>query len=348
MEKRTWFLGLLALATILVGVLTTPRPAQANVTLIDFTASASASGVDLAWSTGTEFESAGFILKRAVDPNAFLPLYNDADVIAVAYEGERTSFIPAAGNSGTGATYAATDDAVEIGVVYWYRLIEIEINQNRIELETESVTAGVLPTATPTGPGFSLPPTATPTPSTSATSPTNTPPPTPTSNPTATARATQPNPTATPGTAPSIPPTTLATATSQPATAATLTPLPAAPTSVTENPPATVVVQALGAGGVEAAPAEQAYPAGTPTTDAAYEGAAPTPTDAAPLDSSAAEPTPIGSENVVATLPPPRDAATAASADGSRLILWGGFLAALVIFIAGVVGSVFMFNRRQP
>lgn len=341
--KQLW--GLLVLATLILNMLATPRPAQANVTLIDFTASASASGVNLAWSTGTEFESAGFIVKRATDLNAFQPLYNDGDVVAVTYQGESTTFIPAAGTSGAGASYAAADDGVETGVVYWYRLIEIEINQNRIELETESVTAGVLPTATPVGPGFSVPPTATPQPA-ATTSPTDTPQPTPTAIPTATPRATQPSPSPIPPTPippTPIPPTVPAVSSPLPSSA---TPLPTATNPVTGNPPTASVAQAAGVRGVEAAPAEQAYPAETPTVDAAYEGAAPTPADSVPLDSSNTPPAAIGDEGVVVTLPPPRDAADETTG-GSRLILWGGFLAALAIFVAGVVGSILIFNRRQ-
>lgn len=345
--RQRWFL-FLSLVGLIPVMLLAARRAQANVTLIGFSATASEDGIQLEWSTATEFESSGFILKRATDPGAFLPMDDNSDVITVQHLGADTAFIPAAGFSGGGADYVALDENVVDGTTYWYKLVEIELSQNRVDLQTKSATAGEAPPATSTPQGLVLPATSTPVPTTVSTA---TPAPTvTTSAPTATPRPVGTTPAATQAAATSAP-----TATATPPNAAPTLPAFVAPTAEATLPgQPTAVAETPDRGGV--AEAAQAYPDATAETTEAYTGAAPVnPTDIAPTNSavnilgtpgSAASTAPAEIQDDT-LLPPPRDAAADSSAGRSRLILWGGFLAALLILGAGVVGSILIFTRRQ-
>lgn len=212
------------------------------VSLRIFTATGSAEGIVLEWATETEDGTAAFLLKRASSRNGFTPLVDNdwADDQIQFYEaggsGELVWSIAGRGSVASGATYTVIDPDVEVGVTYWYQLVEQETSGNvhgasdLFDEYTKSAIAGHTPTPPPdggdgSGVGLSTPiptPTATeskeetntPTPLPTATStPTTTPTNTPSPEPTTPGNTTTITPSATPTHTPTSTPTNLPTTT---------------------------------------------------------------------------------------------------------------------------------------
>lgn len=184
-------------------------PAQANaptaIELLFFRGTGLDNAVWLEWETATEFNTSGFWIERANSEAG--PYTRLVDEIG---------FIWAEGSGITGRYYDVVNEGLVNGQTYWYRLVEVESNNNENYEEPIAVTAGI-PTPTPTA--F---PTATPTPILMATNP--------------------PAATATPSRTPTMAATPLATAT--PTLRPSQTPTGAAPASTaTPSPRATTAVQ---------------------------------------------------------------------------------------------------------
>ena len=85
------------------------------VELISFTADAGAGQVTLYWRTVSEIDSEGFNIWRSQRDSGPFTLHNDR-------------LIPARGNADTGASYEFTDTGVELGVIYHYKLEEVDVH----------------------------------------------------------------------------------------------------------------------------------------------------------------------------------------------------------------------------
>ncbi|MEA3345719.1 MAG: hypothetical protein U9Q78_05670 [Chloroflexota bacterium] len=230
---------LLALCLLLLGL---AMPAEAVVTLVSFTASASDGGVILEWKTGTEFDNAGFYLHRSTaETGEYIPI---------------SSFIPSEGDGVIGAEYSYLDQDVQSGTTYYYKLESVDMDGSSEFHGSVSATTSLSATATPTRSPTptpsstpSLTPTATKmhTPPPEAPTPTATPTPSPTktSTPGATITPTftrQPTPTSPLTSLPSPMPTATPTSTSTPPHTPTLLPTTTptnTPTAKRQIPPLT-------------------------------------------------------------------------------------------------------------
>lgn len=115
-----------------------PNPVKAkpkhNINLLYFQAIGQDNAVLLKWATATEFDTLGFILRRA--DNKVGP-YEDLDEIG---------FIPGEGGGVIGAAYEATDEMnVVNGQTYWYILVQIDLLGGESPTDPISVTAGLEP-----------------------------------------------------------------------------------------------------------------------------------------------------------------------------------------------------------
>ncbi|MCP4426986.1 MAG: hypothetical protein GY803_21050, partial [Chloroflexi bacterium] len=150
-----------------VGLLILARSAHiqaetpASVDLLYFTATPQENGIRLDWKTETELNTAGFEIHSPATNGDFEKLDN-------------IGFVPARGNTTTGATYSALDDLAVYGQTYTYQLVEIETDSDLIVQETVTIAFIIAPTATPivVDPGdgsgdapTQTPPTSSPTPS---------------------------------------------------------------------------------------------------------------------------------------------------------------------------------------
>ena len=138
---------MLALWLVLIGIslatlLGPARQANASITLIDFTAEAKASNsILIKWETGTEANTAGFNLRRALSA-AELGTTEPATPALV--------FIPNTGDAIFGDSYNYTDTEVTPGVLYYYRLYEVSLSGGTGDASW-IVSAGIgVPTLTPT------------------------------------------------------------------------------------------------------------------------------------------------------------------------------------------------------
>lgn len=305
------------------------------VSLLYFRGNGLDKAVSLEWATASELNTAGYRLERAA---AVEGPFQNLDQIGI---------IPAIGDSLQGAEYNATDrNSLQNGTVYWYKLIEIEFDGTENPVGPISVTAGHQePTATSAS-GSTAQPTATtaggPATTSSATpSPTSTEnTSTPDSSPTATLRVSADGQATVAARNASTNPSAQAQAAAMLAQAGTPVPGTAYP----------------GAPGATLVP-----PLGTPVTNQGYPpvGSEPTapPTEPYPLsfereDRIDAEQQPvviptgtlaalIGEDTGTVPVQEPEPQTTSSSS----LFLWAGFIAALMIFIAAVVGSILYFRR---
>lgn len=340
---------LLALILIGTGLSRIARAAPPlSVTLNYFRGESGAEGAQLEWQTATELDTAGFRLSRASDAGG--PFQELGEI----------GFIEAQGGPVSGDTYQALDTTVVSGQTYWYRLIEIEQNSDEHVLDTTKLTIGTEPTPT-------LDAVATSDDGDNGGSEGDTQP--GTGNPTATG---------TPSPSPSPDAT-------NPARTNTPRPATATPTVSRQASPAPDEVgdgaeesRPVGDAGEAAAPTTngqptavaqvtEAYPEPPPaddTPDDSYPGDPPevdieaTPTLAqteesyppAPANGNTPAPATATGDNVVGSLPEGGESADSEpqqSGNLSRVLLWLGFVAALIIFIAGAVFSILLSTRKQ-
>ncbi len=208
----------LLIALLLLAALLPVQAARANVTLVSFTATPGDGQVTLNWETATEIDTVGFFIRRSLEEDGLYTRVSD--------------FIPAQGDSLTGATYEYVDSGLNGGTTYYYKLEAIDSDQTveffgPIDATPTGASASPTPTntsqaATPTHTATSGTPGETPTATSGATgetptvTPTHTHTTTPTRTPTSTHTPTHtptprpyysPTPTFTPSLTPTITPT---------------------------------------------------------------------------------------------------------------------------------------------
>jgi hypothetical protein len=304
------------------------------------------------------------------------PGFTVDDTIEVMDEdGNIVTFIPAAAEGSIGgAVYEVADLDVITGQSYWYVLVEVEQDgDERLFLDDMRQAWALDATPTPTPISLSSPtpqPSATPLPGSTATSS-----PTPSPSPTGTLQGTTTagSPTATPSAQATG--TGQATATPPPTTASggVVPPAPTGPTptrftfggggsdtaEAAEIAQVTAEPDAYPGGDAEGIVEEGAYPAQQIEGGAATAYPEGFTGSTAPSNSGAVNG--IGSEAYsgaagdagtvgggAGTTSAALDGNSAQSDGGSQsLLLWLGFLVALVIFAAGMFGSILLFTRRQ-
>jgi len=319
------------------------------VTLISFIVTSQDNAALLEWETATEFGTAGFTIFRKGTTGDF------ADI---------SGFLNAEGDGAAGAEYNYLDETAVNGQTYTYQLTEIETNSTINTLETITLTIGVQATATPITVGGGSSNTATQTATTSAATAT-------TPAATATTRsASDPTATPQPTTASATTAPTRATTTNNDPTA-TSTPIAVASSSDETNDDdrdsSTVFAQgntpiptsttdaypdsATGNDDNTSAAVSTSYPANDEQVTITAD------TTATPYPAIAIEETTsidnngytdndgvnvIGSGSTANS-----SESTAADNDSSTGYLWIGFLLALAVFIAGLVGTAVLFIRKK-
>ncbi|MCB0036447.1 MAG: hypothetical protein KDE51_20585 [Anaerolineales bacterium] len=327
---------------------------QAAVGLVYFTGSEDDGEVLLEWETAYEDGTAGFRIRRSDNPNTDL---------SVVYDGETVTFIPSLfDESGFGQVYQVTDTSVQAGQSYVYTLYEVTTGSETNELEqTDQI-------AVSQSSNNNL---ATNTPTSNNTQPTSTPTRTPTATPQPTSQAT----TAASGNATAVPTATqAATATTAgQTTASTATPTrqPTATTAVNntnngddegqeapveENEPAVVAQASAQEGGEEGYPAPVVEEAPAEAEAQAEATAYPETTNGEPTpyvepaaggeDNQQTQAIGVGSQATQAGETADNTAVEEGN-DSNTLLLWVGFIGAMLIFGGGVVGSLLIFTRRR-
>jgi hypothetical protein len=323
---------------------TAPAPARAAVTLLYFQGQHNGDSVRLEWATATELNTAYFYLERSEAQEGPFQMLDGIGLVP--------SEAPPDGLSG--AEYQRSDeDGVTAGQVYWYVLVEVESIQGA-ENRTQPIRVAL-----------------------GDAQPTNTPTRTPTTVPTAT-------PTSTPTGSPSAAATITPTATAQSAEP-TATPIVARSSSVRSTPTArpTLVTQAVtganqigmnedqdemaGSALVEPAAAAEnsaptaavpslamqsdpdAYPAAPPTPQVFATKSYPAP--AGPRDLTNGDETPlpnIGADRRAAAEAQREVTQAPENSPGmGTLFLWVGFIAALIVFVSAIAGTVYYYSRQR-
>ena len=333
---------LLVAATVAVEIVVA-SPAR-SVSLVYFRGEITSNGALLEWQTATELNTAGFRIERSASAEG--PFLNLDEIGVVAAQGGATS----------GATYEVTDTTATTNQIIWYRLLEIEVNNSEHELDTISLNSGATPTATlegiatdDSGNGDDEPQ-----PTSNATS----------STPQASPSATSGAPTSTPADGGT---NTTATAAVTPAT------LPAGTPGATVDNGTTV--RQVGGGGDDGATSPTAvtrtsalaqatggYPGPDPTESVDTEGYPGSDLGATATVTSTAGSYPAGvPASGTPSLNSGNDRTVGAgngagqngenqseqSANLGRILLWIGFAAALLIFIAGAFFSIIISTRKQ-
>ena len=322
------------------------------VTLLYFRGNGLDSAVHLEWATGTEFDTVGFWIERSNSSAGPYALLTDIGFVP--------SEAPPDGLSG--AEYDVIDDNGAInGNTYWYRLVEIESSGTENRTDPISVTAGLaVSTSTPTN--------------------------TPTQSPTAASSGestTVPGTTQTP--APTLPPAVASSTPSTPASTRiidTTSSRNSQPDSTRMRQTDIVSAAIEGSTGsdsllqssaIQSATNASGYPEpDTPSTPLpnsrigveGYPGTAQDtifdlpdaypslPEDARSGDASdplgessiTAGPDVIGRANSISSSTGPEQSEQEPAA---TLMLWVGFLAALVLFVAAVIGSAYIYRRQS-
>lgn len=315
-----------------------------SVTLNYFRGTTVGEDARLEWQTATELDTVGYRILRASAANGPFQELSEIGIIA------------ARGGPVSGDTYEALDTNVVTGQTYWYRLIEIEQNSNEQILDTLKLQIGNEPTATldaiaTSDNGDDDANEGETQPTTSNTTATSTPSPSP--------GATGQSGANTPRPATVTPTVTVQASTTNDAGG----PLEARPAGglaeaagTTDNTRPTAVAQVTEAY-PDPPPADdtpaQGYPDEAPEDDVEVTPEEPDSEEsypAAPANGiTPARPTSAG-DNVVGGLPESEEGVETQeqqSGNLSRILLWMGFVAALIIFIAGAAFSILLSTRKQ-
>ncbi len=351
---------LVSLCCLLVSLVlgTSSSASSANltaVTLLYFRGVGQDNAVLLEWATGTEFDTAGFRITRASEENGQYQILT------------QVGFIPSEGDGLVGAEYEAVDSAsVSNGTMYWYKLIEIELSGHEIPAGPISVMAGAatptatsspVPTATPTTPNNGGEATSTPEPAQSSS--TSTPTPVSFTNPqTGSSAATAEPAASTPVPAVSAADSAISGAVSGSGGSNSSNSVEAAAPVATldiSGYPGPVVGQTTGAASTENSSGEAVNPSqpetgatATPASYPAFAGEGVTdltpPSGTDPRSGSAV----IGSQDSGSQeSSDTTDQSEPEGSGSSTLVLWLGFIASLLIFGAGVIGSIIYFSRHR-
>ena len=352
-------------------------PAPTAITLDYFEGFWDGEIVELEWGTGTELNTQGFQIFRA-ESSTQPTNRNEFAAIVVEVEGELygpgfTSLIPPTGDSYAGGDYLAFDGDVEPDTTYWYIVVEHENGQPNYYDDPQQMarvdTMLSTPTPTPVGVGGgNSGGTNTPTP-TLTPLPTQTPQPTATQNggSTSTPAATSPATRQTdPTQAATVPQPTSSNGTGGTAAQPTATLAnSSSPGGGNDGGQAIAQITPTALPGSYPAPGGQPVEGDTITTDTYPDGQLPTATaypvsDLNDQGNGTGEPATTDAESLQGNGFPTtgNEVDSNTFLNGStdqqdttqgreRLLLWIGFIAALLVFAGGMFGSIILFTRQR-